>query len=858
MRRLNPAFAVLLAALLAPSAARATTADNLCAPAANPCTWSGNILVDPGSTLDFGARDLILTGSGIIRVNGTDTLTIKARRVTFQPGTGGRIRGNTTTASPTINIQTTEDIVFQRSGLSRGRIDIRSETTGGSINLVAGGNVDMAGEILAQGTTVDADGGLFSITATGNVTLNGDIDVSAGADAVGGDISVEAGGNVVAGTTTPEPLFDARGGLEGGSANLVAGPLLDLGGRVNVNGTGAGSDGGFITLGADGNVMIRSAVSADGSGSIDFGGFGGDVSITAGATLALNADLSIAGGSPDGEGGTLDCAAGLDYTQTGRILAQGAGDFAFGGTILLTAQRTATVSGLIDLHGGSSGGGGYLSIQTSNDIKAQSEINANGDGGYILLTTLMTTPSGAVVAGPVTVSGNIHSDGTATGIGGVNNIQACDITAVAAAQLATTGNSNAQNLLQASGKLTFRGKLDALPGGMNKIEYRDTTKLPDLAGATVTPAATQTLTTTLPACQAPPAAVCGNNTVEVGEACDGGNTTPCDGCSATCQIEACGNNVKECDELCDDGNLTDGDGCDSNCTPTGCGNGVVTSPEACDDGALNGTPASNCTVGCTIAGPARCGNNRIDPGETCDDNNTESCDGCSATCLIECGNGVKECSEQCDLGIANGTAGSSCSATCTLIGAPCLIDSDCDPAGRCGGHTCDTASGVCLTGPPLACDDGDACNGVETCSAGACVGGTAPAVDDHDSCTDDSCDAASGVVHRPKVGIDSASCRLDAVVGALATAAPADANAKAKAKIEALVSAIRAKLDAARTATGKKKGKMLKGAKTKLAKLGKAIRTAEKKKQLASGLAATLTTAVSGATSAVQTLIVTP
>jgi hypothetical protein len=95
-------------------------------------------------------------------------------------------------------------------------------------------------------------------------------------------------------------------------------------------------------------------------------------------------------------------------------------------------------------------------------------------------------------------------------------------------------------------------------------------------------------------------------------------------------------------------------------------------------------------------------------------------------------------------------------------------------------------------------------------------------------------------------------------VGALATASPTDANAKAKAKIQALVSAVRAKLDAARTATGKKKGRMLKGAKTKLAKLGKTIQTAAKKKQLAPGLASTLSSAVSGATSAVQTLIVSP
>nr|PZN26627.1 MAG: hypothetical protein DIU78_07230 [Pseudomonadota bacterium] len=30
-----------------------------------------------------------------------------------------------------------------------------------------------------------------------------------------------------------------------------------------------------------------------------------------------------------------------------------------------------------------------------------------------------------------------------------------------------------------------------------------------------------------------------------------------------------------------------------------------------------------------------CGNSRVDPGEACDDGNTQSGDGCSATCCLE-------------------------------------------------------------------------------------------------------------------------------------------------------------------------------------------------------------------------------
>ncbi len=55
----------------------------------------------------------------------------------------------------------------------------------------------------------------------------------------------------------------------------------------------------------------------------------------------------------------------------------------------------------------------------------------------------------------------------------------------------------------------------------------------------------------------------------------------------------------------------------------------------------------------------------------------------------------------------------------------CAVDSDCDDGDGCNGvETCDPICG-CQPGVPLVCDDGNVCNGVETCDpVGGCMAGT--------------------------------------------------------------------------------------------------------------------------------------
>ena len=130
------------------------------------------------------------------------------------------------------------------------------------------------------------------------------------------------------------------------------------------------------------------------------------------------------------------------------------------------------------------------------------------------------------------------------------------------------------------------------------------------------------------------ASVCGNGSVEVGEACDDKNTIAGDGCGATCTIEA--------------------------------GYSCYDTP---------GHPHSLCFAGC--------GEGTLGEGEQCDDGNSAGTDGCSATCTVEpgfvcagfplskceadCGDGIKAASEECDDG--NETHGDGCSEKCEIEAA---------------------------------------------------------------------------------------------------------------------------------------------------------------------------------------------
>jgi fibro-slime domain-containing protein len=133
--------------------------------------------------------------------------------------------------------------------------------------------------------------------------------------------------------------------------------------------------------------------------------------------------------------------------------------------------------------------------------------------------------------------------------------------------------------------------------------------------------------------EAPPSSICGNGIIEFGENCDDGNIVSGDGCSSGCVIEA--------HYTCKVASSTAKSVCVHDVV---CGDGIIEGAEACDDGNTNSGDgcSATCTLECgwecppgTLCRAAKCGDGLVAGDEQCDDGNTTNGDGCSSICTLE-------------------------------------------------------------------------------------------------------------------------------------------------------------------------------------------------------------------------------
>lgn len=863
---------LVLAASMA-FAAQATSPNDLCPAIADPCEVTGGWTV-PGPnivTFDFGARAVVLKQGAKIDFGSSD-FRIVAGSVTMEPkaalvGAGGLL-----------SIDTTGDIRIQKAGSNPAKIDVNASFPG-RVSLTSGGRTQIDGTITANATSVDETGGDIAVTA-GEVVITGEL------IATGGGQGFSSGGSVDLisdSTLLFSGKMDLTGQDLGGAFTALADEDMTITGTVDLQAKAIDGSGGTVELDSvDGRVALGGQTRLTGRSGGEFGGDGGDITITAfSGTIELSGLVDVTGGGPSGSGGDVDVSAGEDVIQTAASTLSGAtiGVETTGPFIQIDASRSV-VLGNIDARGSDAFGGGEIDIRAQCDLTLPGGrvVDARGGGGRVRLGS----------GGQLTVAGTMR----ATELNELRWLTKEPI---------TTGS----NIVPAPSIITG---LDLIPcGGIGcGNEFLDAGEECD--GALTGTCGSEVTCSDQCRCQ-----ICGNGIMDPGEACDDmntddgdgcagdcsrftnvcgdgvtdnletcddSNTDSCDGCSATCQTESCGNGVIECSEQCDDGPAGSAT-CSTGCVklvPPGCGNGNPDPGEQCDDG--NDDACDGCNPFCELEG---CGNGVTECGEQCDDFNTESCDGCSAACETEaCGNGQIDCFEMCDDGSGNGVAPSQCLPTVCEPGELCTPDStgpciqcaetsDCTPLGQCGDAEC--VAGVCtpVTPPscddgnactddvcspasgcvntPKACDDGQTCNGTETCDpAVGCVAGTSPQCDDGDLCTDDACTDGAGCENVPKIGLASVTCRLD-TASAIVSGASAQLGKKAGKKLPKSLSTIRGKVNTVGSSTGKKAIKARKVATKQLRALGNYVRK-QSGKQIPADVASDLGAALSGASGA--------
>jgi len=237
--------------------------------------------------------------------------------------------------------------------------------------------------------------------------------------------------------------------------------------------------------------------------------------------------------------------------------------------------------------------------------------------------------------------------------------------------------------------------------------------------------------------------------------CSDGVDNDCDGL-VDMQEVSCGGCSADSD--CDDANVCTDDTCntDGSCSHTNntrrCDDGDdCTRDDVCSGGVCAGTPYSCddsnvCTDDfCQGDGTCTHTNNTAscDDGDPCSSQDVCAAGACTAGATDKDTDGDGYYDDQCPGGTDcdDGSSGVNPGVFEGPNGDPkCTdgIDNDCDGLTDLQESSC----GECNIDAD--CDDGDVCNGAETCSSNVCQAGTPLTCDDSDPCTDNNCDPVNG------------------------------------------------------------------------------------------------------------------
>ncbi|MFT5041888.1 MAG: hypothetical protein ACI8TX_002868, partial [Hyphomicrobiaceae bacterium] len=665
---------------------------------------------------------------------------------------------------------------------------------GGVFEIFAGNDYVQDASLLANATAGEGFGGEAVIDARRDLTVVAGsqnnrnriaTEGHTGAEFFGGDGGTQeltAGRDMSLGTFT---RFEGNGALpDGRGADLFVGAGRDffLDGEIEARSLGGQGAGGFIQVDTEGDLEIGP------NGNIDlFGGStgGGDCEILSDGDFTHRGLVDVSAGS-DGPGGSIEIDSGSDVHLMGTLSGSGADGASSGGQIRIDACRIALAStGVID--NAIDGGANTLIVRESAVLSAGSELLARGNGGSNTLIhrdpnkppTLAGTATPAVtvlinedlVGCPICGNSEIDQgehcdDGNSVGGDGCSAgcldegciadtpdfpvVDLCDDGIACTADSCNVGTSSCDHEFLCDDGVACT--VDACvedacqntpdDGACDDVDVCTDNVCVDLSGCTF-PTNTESCDDGL---------FCTVDDVCDAGTCGGSGRDCSDG--VTCTVDSCDDDADECVSTPDDGACSDGDFCDGDevCDiDNDCVEGVAVDCSGLDETCLLGV--------CDEVGDA-CSTDSANESGVCDDGvaSTENDQCINGFCVgedIDCSDGIpctidsfSEELEACE-NIPNDPLcdnGDFCDGaeTCSADSG-CLIAAVVDCSGlddQCLAGVCDEGSNACVAqsaNEAGSCDDGAFCTVSDTCESGSCVGSVRDC-DDGVGCSIDSCD----------------------------------------------------------------------------------------------------------------------
>ena len=373
-----------------------------------------------GGNINIGAGDLTLSGTSIELSQLVKDITLTAGAVELTGNVDGTVNSNNFTITASGDITLNNNINLGAGDLI---LDGTSIVLGDGARILNGGAVTLTGAVSATNTPL-------TITASGDITINDNINLGTGAlilTATGANI-VDVGGVVPVLTASTVTLTQA-GTFAADLFTLAAGVTsltLDAGSAAQtVHAWIAGGTNRALSLTTTGAITIGRDI-ATGTSNLTL--VGGSLTLTAAATLS-GADVALTGNLTSA-GRALTITAADNITITGNINTGGSngmgGDPAGsnggdGGSLTLTATSgNITISGFINTDG-ASGGDGVGAASSGGDA---------GNSGNVMITADGTVQIGSTISATGGRGGSATGSGRAGdgGNGGVVDISGSVVT----------------------------------------------------------------------------------------------------------------------------------------------------------------------------------------------------------------------------------------------------------------------------------------------------------------------------------------------------------------------------------------------------------------------------------------------